>query len=75
MQDLRAAVEEAERAAGSGAKLARALGLKRQAIYQWDRIPSGHVLKVEELTGVPRHRLRPDLYPEERERLPDGAAA
>ena len=53
---------------GGGAKLARKLGLTRQAIYQWDRIPPERVLQVEEITGVPRHQLRPDLYPEARER-------
>lgn len=68
MQDLRAAVDDAKRAVGGGSKLAKALGLTRQAIYQWDEVPSGHVLKVEEVTGVPRHKLRPDLYPEDRER-------
>lgn len=68
MQDLRAAVNEAKQAAGGGSKLARALGLRRQAVYQWDKVPPGHVLRVEEVTGVPRHRLRPDLYPEDRER-------
>lgn len=67
MQDLRAAVNEAVLAAGGGAELARGLGLKRQAIYQWDRIPPNRVLRVEEITGVPRHRLRPDLYPQNRE--------
>ena len=29
---------------------------------------ASHDLRVEEVTGVPRHRLRPDLYPESRER-------
>ena len=68
MQDLRAAVNDAKQAVGGGSKLARALGLTRQAVYQWDSIPSDRVLRVEEVTGVPRHRLRPDLYPENRER-------
>jgi DNA-binding transcriptional regulator YdaS (Cro superfamily) len=68
MQDLRAAVDAAKQAAGGGSKLARALGLTRQAVYQWDSIPTDHVLKVEEVTGLPRHQLRPDIYPENRER-------
>lgn len=64
-QDVRAATVEAVREAGGGAALGRALGLTRQAIYQWAKVPPEHVLKVESLTGVSRHRLRPDLYPEE----------
>ncbi len=43
--------------------LARALDLTRQAVSRWSRVPPKHVLKVEELTGVSRHTLRPDIYP------------
>lgn len=48
-----------------GAKLAKALGLTRQAVYQWQLVPPQHVIEVEKLTGVSRHELRPDIYPEE----------
>jgi DNA-binding transcriptional regulator YdaS (Cro superfamily) len=48
-------------------QLARALGISPQAIYGWRRVPGGRVLQVEELTGIPRSELRPDLYPPERE--------
>jgi DNA-binding transcriptional regulator YdaS (Cro superfamily) len=76
MQNLRQGVESAKQAVGGGSKLARALGLTRQAIYQWDSIPPDHVLKVEQVTGVPRSHLRPDLYPEDREiRLSSQAVA
>ncbi len=43
--------------------LARQLGVSAQVIKQWERIPAGWVLAVEIATGVPRHELRPDLYP------------
>jgi DNA-binding transcriptional regulator YdaS (Cro superfamily) len=59
------AKDRAVKAAGGGAALARALGLRsRQAVYMWDRVPAAHVLKVEALSKVPRHKLRPDLYPD-----------
>lgn len=74
MHNLRQGVAEAIKGAGTGAALGRALKLSRQAIYQWDRIPSEHVLKVEEVTGVPRQRLRPDLYPEEPRSIEESAA-
>lgn len=45
------------------ADLARELDLTRQAVSRWSRVPPKHVLRVEELTGVSRHTLRPDIYP------------
>lgn len=44
-------------------KVAGHLGITPQAISQWERVPVMHVLKIEQLTGVPRHELRPDIYP------------
>ena len=41
---------------------ARALGLTPGAISQWKRVPVKHLLAVEAATGIPRERLRPDLY-------------
>ena len=43
-------------------QLAEALGLSKGAVYQWRRVPPEHVLRVEALTGVSRHELRPDIY-------------
>jgi len=61
--------QNAIKAAGGGAKLARALKLTRQAVYQWNTVPVQHIGAVETLSGIPRHKLRPDLYPQDRERL------
>ncbi|WP_424799891.1 transcriptional regulator [Pseudomonas sp.] len=61
------AMASATKAIGSQTALARALGCTPQNV-QWmcstGSIPAKHVLKIEEATGVSRHRLRPDLYPE-----------
>ena len=56
-------LEKAVEIKGSIAALARALGITRAAICQWDRIPAERVIAIEAATGVPRHDLRPDLYP------------
>lgn len=64
MKKFRSAVADAVRAAGGGAALAKHLEVARQAVYQWPRVPAAHVLKVEKLTEIPRHILRPDLYPD-----------
>ncbi|UMY63911.1 transcriptional regulator [Pseudomonas sp. LS.1a] len=56
----------AAKAAGGQSKLARLLNIKPQAVQHWcttGKIPAERVLSVEEATGIPRHELRPDLYP------------
>lgn len=47
---------------GGMAQLASKLGIARQAIYQWSRIPAERVVDVERVTGISRTELRPDLY-------------
>ena len=58
------ALTRAIEAAGGLAGLAKPLGISIQAISQWDEVPPLRVLAVEQISGVPRHELRPDLYPE-----------
>jgi DNA-binding transcriptional regulator YdaS (Cro superfamily) len=41
--------------------IAHKLGLSRQAVQQWRRVPGQHILAVSAFTKVPGHRLRPDL--------------
>ena len=51
-------------AAGSGAALARELGLSRNAVHQWKKngeIPLDWIRKVEEITGIDWRVLRPDF--------------
>ncbi len=48
--------------AGGLSELARQLGVKRQAVFAWKRIPAERARKVSEITGIPLADLRPDLY-------------
>jgi len=59
----RAALNEAIAIAGGVTRLAELLGIASQAIHQWKSVPVARVLKIEEVTGVSRYRLRPDIYP------------
>jgi len=56
-------VARAIKAAGSPTALANAAGVKLPSIYSWTRIPADKVVAVEALTGIPRHELRPDVFP------------
>jgi DNA-binding transcriptional regulator YdaS (Cro superfamily) len=55
---LRLAIE----AAGSVTALARLLGMSQQALSEWRRVPAHRLRQVEAVTGIPREKLRPDLY-------------
>lgn len=61
------AVDQAIRSVGGVANLGSTLGVSHSAVVRWrqaGRVPVKHILHIERATGVPRHRLRPDLYPE-----------
>jgi DNA-binding transcriptional regulator YdaS (Cro superfamily) len=55
-------VREAVIAAGGIRPLARALGILHTTIIRWRFIPIERLLQVEKVTGVPRERLRPDIF-------------
>ena len=42
--------------------VARSLGISRSAVSRWQQVPAERVAAVERATGIPRERLRPDLY-------------
>lgn len=48
------------------AKLARELGVNRSTVSRWAqrRVPAERVAEIHEMTGAPKHQLRPDLYGE-----------
>ncbi len=56
-------IDEAISIAGGPTALARGLGIKMPSLYSWKKVPPTRVLAIEDLTGIPRTRLRPDLYP------------
>lgn len=55
--------------------LAGRLGLTPQAVSRWSRIPPEWVIPIENVTGIPREKLRPDLYAAPRPRKRPRASA
>lgn len=55
-------LREAIAAAGGVRALARKIGVTHPAILGWNLVPVDRMLAIEKVTGVPRERLRPDLY-------------
>ncbi len=51
---------------GGAIEIARILRIPVQTVYSWmlrDVVPATRVIDIERLTGVPRHKLRPDIFP------------
>lgn len=44
------------------AELAQCLGIKKQAVSSWDKVPIRRVLDIERVLGIPRIKMRPDVY-------------
>lgn len=73
MPEINPHPQRAADAVGGQSALARLLStdgrtLTPQAVGYWCRsgvMPAERVLRVEELTGISRHDLRPDIYPRE----------
>jgi len=63
LEALQAALDKA----GSQSELARICDVSQPAVSKWlqaaKRLPAEYVLTVEAATGIPRHLLRPDIYP------------
>lgn len=55
---------EAVRAAGGYEWWAAKFGVSRTALITWldQGPPADRLLQIEAVTGIPRHRLRPELY-------------
>lgn len=43
-------------------KISKDLKVTRAAVCGWVRVPAERVLAVERITGIPRQKLRPDIF-------------
>jgi DNA-binding transcriptional regulator YdaS (Cro superfamily) len=47
---------------GLAAKIARELGISRAAVCAWRKVPIRHLREVARISGIPKERLRPDIF-------------
>lgn len=50
---------------GLAVQIAKGCGISQAAVSKWRRVPADRVLTIERISGIPRGKLRPDLYPVE----------
>ena len=43
--------------------IAEACEVSADAIRKWPKVPPTRVVTVERITGIPRHVIRPDIFP------------
>src|SRR6476661_11224658 len=55
-------LQQAIDAVGGVSELARKIGISQPSISNWSRVPAERVAVVEQMTGVDRALLRPDLF-------------
>lgn len=64
-------LERAVEKVGGQSAFARLHGVSQPSVWAWIKngkpLPAEYVLKTEEVTGISRHELRPDIYPLESE--------
>lgn len=60
------AVVDAISAVGGQTKLAELMNVSHQAVMKWrrGRVPAERVLELSRVSGIPRQKIRPDLYPD-----------
>ena len=47
---------------GMKSRLAKHLGISRQAVTHWKKVPLNRLDEVAAISGIPRERLRPDIF-------------
>lgn len=69
MTDSQPALARAIQIAGGQLPLARKIGASQSSVWEWLNrsrrgVPAEWAGKIEEVTGIGRHELRPDVFPD-----------
>lgn len=73
MRIMQTALSLAIEKAGGVAAVARACGVRSQAVSQWRTAPAQHVIVLARASAflITPHAIRPDLYPHPEDGLPE----
>jgi hypothetical protein len=55
-------VKDILESSGGVVKVARAIGRHHTTVMGWTRIPAEHARAIRDLSGLPLHEIRPDLW-------------
>jgi pyruvate kinase len=47
---------------GLPVRIAKALKIRKAAVYQWNRVPPARVYSVAEIIDMPPEKIRPDIF-------------
>lgn len=61
-QKISKGLQEIRARKGLSSNLSRHLGITRQAVSGWKQIPIDLLITIEQFTGIPREKLRPELF-------------
>ena len=64
MKQIDPIILDVYRAYGTATNLAKVLGVTRQAVHQWNKVPLKYVRQISSFTGISPAVLRPDIYAE-----------
>jgi hypothetical protein len=56
-------IDQVFQAAGGRKAVAEALRIKVPSTYSWKQVPAERVLVLSRMSGMPPHKLRPDIFP------------
>ena len=45
-----------------GVRIAEALKIEKQSVYDWKKVPPLRVMTVSEIIGWPPEKIRPDVF-------------
>jgi hypothetical protein len=60
--NLRDRAMKAVKAAGGPIYVGEVFGISRQAVSSWQRVPAEYALRMEQLSGLTRFWMRPDVF-------------